>query len=333
MKPARLMILGVAVVGGWPCRCAGDEPCRQRHGRHPGKVGGREGTDRQRAGLQRQSAGRRGFDDKAVHWMAWPQGGVVQGLITETDKPDAIKDLQGVVVRLPIFEGEPIRAGKDRRFIQPHHVLAASIRKAGRRHRDLRCDRRRRLHPAERPRRRHHGPQGKTGDNYLTETVLSNVRVLAIDQQIQEKEDGSKSVVGTTATLELTPDQTKVSPSPSRWRSACRWRCAPSPTRRSRIPARLTICSAATTAGPQSRSSNRAPSSRAPPLEGGVKAKCNSKRRAEVMAGCLKFVARRSASLALPGFFGFRASALAKRARHPTAWSASPRPVRASTAG
>ncbi|MFW8643919.1 hypothetical protein ACOJBO_20545 [Rhizobium beringeri] len=40
--------------------------------------------------------------------------------------------------------------------------------------------------------------------------MLSNVRVLAIDQQILEKDDGSKSVVGTTATLELTPDQTKV---------------------------------------------------------------------------------------------------------------------------
>jgi pilus assembly protein CpaB len=45
---------------------------------------------------------------------------------------------------------------------------------------------------------------------YNTETVLSNVRVLAIDQQIEEKQDGTKSVVGTTATLELTPDQTKV---------------------------------------------------------------------------------------------------------------------------
>jgi pilus assembly protein CpaB len=40
--------------------------------------------------------------------------------------------------------------------------------------------------------------------------VLSNVRVLAIDQQVEEKDDGTKAVVGTTATLELTPDQSKV---------------------------------------------------------------------------------------------------------------------------
>ena len=47
-------------------------------------------------------------------------------------------------------------------------------------------------------------------DRFLTENVLSNVRVLAIDQQIQESPDGSKAVVGTTATLELTPDQAQV---------------------------------------------------------------------------------------------------------------------------
>jgi len=45
---------------------------------------------------------------------------------------------------------------------------------------------------------------------FLTETVLANVRVLAVDQQIEQKTDGSKTVVGTTATLELTPDQTRV---------------------------------------------------------------------------------------------------------------------------
>ncbi len=47
-------------------------------------------------------------------------------------------------------------------------------------------------------------------DNFLTETILSNVRVLAIDQEIEEGKDGAKSVVGTTATLELTPEQSKV---------------------------------------------------------------------------------------------------------------------------
>ena len=43
----------------------------------------------------------------------------------------------------------------------------------------------------------------------MTETVLRNLRVLAIDQTIQEK-DGEKVVVGSTATLEVDPDQAEA---------------------------------------------------------------------------------------------------------------------------
>ena len=39
--------------------------------------------------------------------------------------------------------------------------------------------------------------------------MLENVRILAIDQTIEEK-DGEAVVVGETATLQLTPDQAKI---------------------------------------------------------------------------------------------------------------------------
>jgi pilus assembly protein CpaB len=42
-----------------------------------------------------------------------------------------------------------------------------------------------------------------------SETILQNIRVLAIDQAIQEK-DGQKVAIGKTATLELTPHQTET---------------------------------------------------------------------------------------------------------------------------
>jgi pilus assembly protein CpaB len=53
--------------------------------------------------------------------------------------------------------------------------------------------------------------QQKSGgsDGFTSETVLRNVRVLAIDQTVQEK-DGQKVVVGKTATLELTPRQAET---------------------------------------------------------------------------------------------------------------------------
>jgi pilus assembly protein CpaB len=47
------------------------------------------------------------------------------------------------------------------------------------------------------------------GNDQTSETVLTNIRVLAIDQNIEEK-GGQKVVVGKTATLELTPGQAET---------------------------------------------------------------------------------------------------------------------------
>ena len=48
--------------------------------------------------------------------------------------------------------------------------------------------------------------QNSTGvETFVTETILENIRVLAIDQTIREDEEGRKVKVGQTATLELTP--------------------------------------------------------------------------------------------------------------------------------
>ena len=46
-------------------------------------------------------------------------------------------------------------------------------------------------------------------ETFNSETILANVRVLAIDQTVKE-EDGRQVVVGKTATLELAPEQAEV---------------------------------------------------------------------------------------------------------------------------
>jgi pilus assembly protein CpaB len=56
-------------------------------------------------------------------------------------------------------------------------------------------------------RERSGGQQGQ--DRFTSETILSTVRVMAIDQTIQER-DGEKVVVGRTATLELTPQEAET---------------------------------------------------------------------------------------------------------------------------
>src|SRR5437660_742238 len=46
-------------------------------------------------------------------------------------------------------------------------------------------------------------------ESHVSETILSNIRVLAIDQTLGEK-DGQKVVIGKTATLELSPRQAET---------------------------------------------------------------------------------------------------------------------------
>lgn len=210
MKPARLLILSVAVVaaglaGLLAMKLAG----RGGVVTQVQSVVEKEPTINVLVSSSNLPVGAR-IDDKAVHWMPWPQGGVVQGFITETDKPDALKELQGAVVRLPIFEGEPIRPEK---VADSNSRILSALLPAGKRAVATEISVATGAGGFILPNDRVDVimvRKGTGAEKFITETVLSNVRVLAIDQQIQEKDDGSKAVVGTTATLELTPDQTKV---------------------------------------------------------------------------------------------------------------------------
>jgi pilus assembly protein CpaB len=57
--------------------------------------------------------------------------------------------------------------------------------------------------------KREKNPDKSGPDLVHAEIILSNIRVLAIDQAPKEK-DGQNSVVGKTATLELKPDQAEI---------------------------------------------------------------------------------------------------------------------------
>jgi len=57
--------------------------------------------------------------------------------------------------------------------------------------------------------RRNQAAEGDA-EGFTTETILRNIKVLAIDQAIQEDEEGRRVKVGETATLELTPQQAEI---------------------------------------------------------------------------------------------------------------------------
>ena len=57
--------------------------------------------------------------------------------------------------------------------------------------------------------KRDKNPDGKARTSPVSEIILSNIRVLAIDQAPKEKE-GTSALVGRTVTLELKPEQTET---------------------------------------------------------------------------------------------------------------------------
>jgi pilus assembly protein CpaB len=209
MKPARIIILAVAMVaagmaGLLAMRLSGSNAVVQQ----AEALVRKEPTVNVLVSAANLPVGSR-LDDKSMRWMAWPEGSLIDGFITESIRPQAMTELTGVVVRLPMFEGEPVRREK---IADSSGRVMSSLLPSGKRAVATEISVATGAGGFILPNDRVDVIMVRRGteDNYLTETVLSNVRVLAIDQQIQETPDGEKSVIGTTATLELTPDQTKV---------------------------------------------------------------------------------------------------------------------------
>jgi pilus assembly protein CpaB len=209
MKPARLVILIVAIVaaglaGVLAMRLAGDKGVSQQ----VADVIRREPTVNVLVSAENLAVGSR-LTENSIRWMAWPQGGIAEGFITDAARPQAIQELVGLVVRLPMFASEPVRAEK---VADSSNRIMSSLLPSGKRavatEISVATGAGGFVLPNDRVdvimvRRNEEG-------RYLTETVLNNIRILAIDQQVEEKDDGTRSVIGTTATLELTPDQARV---------------------------------------------------------------------------------------------------------------------------
>jgi pilus assembly protein CpaB len=145
----------------------------------------------------------------SLKWSDWPKDGVVDGFITKSTKPNAVKDMTGKVVRLPIFAGEPLRAEK---LVDSNSHIMSSMLPAGKRAVSTEISVATGAGGFILPNDRVDVLMVKRGDGntFNTDTVLSNIRVLAIDQRIEETADGKKTAVGATATLELSPEQSKI---------------------------------------------------------------------------------------------------------------------------
>lgn len=210
MKPARIIILAVAIgaaglAGLIAMRMTGTQQVVMQQAETIIK---KEPTVRILVSAENLPVGSR-LTEKSVRWAEWPETAIVDGYITDRTAPEAMKEMTGSVARLPLFAGEPVRREK---IADAKSSVMSALLPAGKRAVSTEISVSTGAGGFILPNDRVDIIMVRRGDKstFSTETVLENIRVLAIDQQIQEGPDGAKSVVGTTATLELTPDQAKV---------------------------------------------------------------------------------------------------------------------------
>ncbi len=141
------------------------------------------------------------------NWQQWPREAAVAGYITRGERPEADSELVGAVARASFLPGEPINEGK---IAIAGKGLMSSILPKGYRAVATRISAETSAGGFILPKDRVDVILTEEGEKGISsETILSNVRVLAIDQSFEEK-DGEKVVVGETATLELKPGQSEI---------------------------------------------------------------------------------------------------------------------------
>jgi|SRR5690606_5632374 pilus assembly protein CpaB len=149
----------------------------------------------------------------ALTWQSWPADTVDERFITRDAEANALEELRGAIARVPLYAGEPLRRskliGEGQSFmssILPHGMRAIAVQIAAdtsaggfilpNDYVDVIMTRR--------------SADGASGEGFITETILKNIRVLAIDQAIREDEEGRRVRVGDTATVEVTPQQAEI---------------------------------------------------------------------------------------------------------------------------
>lgn len=143
-----------------------------------------------------------------VRWQAWPAEAANVAFIAKSAKPGAIEETAGSIARSPFVAGEPIRPEKLIKGTGSGYM--AAILPAGMRAISIDISPETGaggfILPNDRVdlllTRKATSATGR--DQSTTETIAQNIRVLAIDQTVEDK-DGQKVVVGRTATLELSP--------------------------------------------------------------------------------------------------------------------------------
>jgi pilus assembly protein CpaB len=214
MKAARLVVLGVAVAAGGIAAFLAASNKESAPPPPPPPQAQLETVDV----LVAKSDLSRGqvIDAGDIGWQSWPAAAANSSFIKKPEQPDAPEKFAGAIVRVGMLAGDPIRGpyvvmAKGSGFmaaVLPPGMRAAAI--------DISPETSAGgfILPDDRVdvvlTRRDKSAEKQSGvEKYVSDTIMRNIRVLAIDQTIDEK-NGVKFVLGKTATLEITEPQAEI---------------------------------------------------------------------------------------------------------------------------
>ncbi len=207
MKFARIFVLAIAVAAG----IIAFRMVMMSGGKPEPQVAQAPQTDQQKAevlvaGKDIHLGNKIGKDD--MSWASWPEDAVPLGAITRKLKPAAEEEYEGRIARAPIFAGEPIRP---ERLINTDKGFMAAILPKGMRAIAVSVE-------AETTAGGFILPGDKvdviltrkSDSGALSETILENIRILAIDTTTAGEQDQKNLAPKRTATLELTLSQSEI---------------------------------------------------------------------------------------------------------------------------
>jgi pilus assembly protein CpaB len=150
-----------------------------------------------------------------LQWQTWPAAAASNSFVRRGDNGDGMQNVIGSIARSPFIAGEPIREAK---LVKANGSgFMAAILPTGMRAVSTEISPETGaggfILPNDRVdvilSKRDKNPDRTGADIVNSEIILSNVRVLAIDQAPKEK-DGQNAVVGKTVTLELRSEQAEA---------------------------------------------------------------------------------------------------------------------------
>lgn len=146
-----------------------------------------------------------------MRWQIWPEQALAEGFVIRSVQPDAPAAFAGQMPRSGVAAGEPIRAD---RLVHGTGGFLAVMLTAGKRAIAVRTSAQTTaggfVMPGDRVDvlRTFSRPDATGTARMVSETLLQNIRVLAIDQATESAGEGS--VLGQTATLELDASQVEA---------------------------------------------------------------------------------------------------------------------------